>query len=201
MAQAIYVRTSTMDQSGEAQLHALRRAAEARGWTQVQEFIDVGFSGMKASRPGIDRLKKAVRSGEVRAVLVAGLDRLGRSLKDLLMLLEDLSASGCLVISLREGLDFTTPTGKLMLHVVAALAEFERSLIVGRVKAGIDRVRATGRTRTGRPMGRPRREVDAAAVERLRAQGKSWREISQALRVPRRTLVRTFEAEHKPIAV
>jgi putative DNA-invertase from lambdoid prophage Rac len=187
---ALYVRTSTSDQDGQAQLHALRRAADARGWTDRREFIDIGHSGAKASRPALDELKRAAKAGEVRAVMVAGLDRLGRSLRDLLVLLDELSAAGCAVISLRESIDLTTPTGRLLVHVIAALAEFERELIRERVRSGIARVKATGKTRSGRPVGRPRRVVDAAAVEKLRRAGRSWRSIAQALKVPRRTLER-----------
>ena len=124
--------------------------------------------------------------------MVFALDRLGRSLRDLLLLLDDLNAAGCAVVSLRESIDLTTPTGRLMLHVLGALAEFERAIITERVKSGIARVQATGRTRSGKPIGRPRRAVDATAVQQLLAAGKSWREIAQALRIPRRTLVRTF---------
>ena len=79
---AIYVRTSTTDQDGAAQLHALRRAAEARGWSRYREFIDLGHSGAKASRPALDALRAAVRTGDVREVMVFALDRLGRSLRD-----------------------------------------------------------------------------------------------------------------------
>jgi DNA invertase Pin-like site-specific DNA recombinase len=104
------------------------------------------------------------------------------------------------VVSLRESIDLTTPTGRLLVHMIAALAEFERAIITERVKSGIARVKATGRTRSGRALGRPKREVDHDQVEQLRAQGKSWRQIAETLRVPRRTLVRTFEAEHKPHA-
>lgn len=107
MKPAIYVRTSTSDQDGEAQLHALRRAAEARGWVKIPEFVDVGFSGTKASRPALDKLKKCARSGDVDVVLTFALDRLGRSLRDLLLLLDDLAAAGCMVVSLREAVDLT----------------------------------------------------------------------------------------------
>lgn len=89
---ALYIRTSTADQDGAAQLHALRCAAEARGWNQTVEFIDIGHSGAKASRPALDALKQVARKGEVRHVMVFALDRLGRSLRDLLLLLDELSA-------------------------------------------------------------------------------------------------------------
>ena len=186
---ALYVRTSTTDQDGAAQLHALKRAAEARGWVGVREFIDLGHSGAKASRPALDALKKAARAGEVSEVMVVGLDRLGRSLRDLLVLLDDLAAAGCAVVSLREGVDLSTPAGRLQVQILGALAEFERELIRERVKAGIDRARASG-TRSGKPIGRPRRQFDIERARAMRAEGRSWRSIAQALKVPRRAVER-----------
>ena len=193
MTTALYVRTSTTDQDGQAQLHALRRAAEARGWSQTQEFIDLGHSGAKAHRPALDGLRSTARAGTVRQVLVFGLDRLGRSLRDLLVLLDELAAAGCVVVSLREAIDLGTPTGRLLVHLIAALAEFERELIRDRVRAGLARVKATGRTRSGKAIGRPRRTVDLEAVEELRHAGRSWREIAVALKVPTRTLHRAWQ--------
>jgi DNA invertase Pin-like site-specific DNA recombinase len=192
---AIYVRTSTTDQDGQAQLHALRRAAESRGWTAYRDFVDIGHSGAKASRPALDELRGAVRRGEVQEVMVFALDRLGRSLRDLLLLLDDLAAAGCSVISLRESIDLSTPTGRLLVHLIASLAEFEREIIRERVKSGIARVKATGKTRSGKAVGRPRRDFDRAVVQRLRAEGQSWRQVAVAVRVPRRTLERAFRGE------
>jgi len=91
--------------------------------------------------------------------MVVGLNRLGRSLRDLLVLLDELNAAGCALISLREAIDLTTPTGRLLAHLIAALAKFERELIRDRGRAGIARVKATGKTRSGGPVGRPRRPV------------------------------------------
>lgn len=190
---ALYIRTSTTNQEGQAQLHALRRAADARGWGNVKEFIDLGHSGAKAHRPALDQLRGAARRGEVRQVLVFALDRLGRNSRDLLLLLDDLAACGCSVISLRESIDLSTPTGRLLVHLIASLAEFERELIRDRMRAGLARVKATGRTRSGRAIGRPRREVDLHAVHRLRAEGRNWREIAVALKVPTRTLHRAWQ--------
>lgn len=187
---ALYIRTSTADQDGAAQTHALHRAAEARGWTGTREFVDLGHSGAKANRPALDELKRAAKTGEISEVMVFGLDRLGRSLRDLLVLLDELAAAGCAVISLRESIDLTTPTGRLLVHLIASLAEFERELIRDRVRSGLARVKATGKTRSGKAVGRPRRHVDVDAVRRLRAEGRTWRQVAQALKVPRRTLER-----------
>lgn len=192
MTRAIYVRTSVSDADGAAQLHQLRQAAQLRGWTDVKEFIDLGQSGGKASRPALDALRAAVKRGEVTEVMSTELSRLARDLRNLLLLLDELAAGGCAVVVLREGIDLTTPTGKLMTAIFGALAEFERSLIRQRISAGINKVKATGKSRSGRPLGRPRREVDLARLTELRAQGRSWRECAVAMKVPRRTLERAF---------
>jgi DNA invertase Pin-like site-specific DNA recombinase len=167
---------------------AAHRAADSRGWVSPRDFIDLGHSGANASRTALDELRRAGRAGEVRAVMVAGLDRLGRSLRDLLHLLDELTAAGCAVISLRESIDLTTPSGRLLVQLIGAMAEFERQLITERVRAGIARVKATGKTRSGKPIGRPRRAVDLDWVRELRVEGRSWRAIAVALKVPSRTI-------------
>jgi DNA invertase Pin-like site-specific DNA recombinase len=120
--------------------------------------------------------------------MIVGLDRLGRSLRDLLVLLDGLTAAGCAVISLPESIDLTTPSGRLLVQLIAAIAEFERELIRERVRAGIARVQATGRIRSGKPIGRPRRTLDLTKVRKLRREGRSWREIAVALKCPSRTI-------------
>jgi DNA invertase Pin-like site-specific DNA recombinase len=196
---AIYVRTSVADADGAAQLHQLRVAAKARGWSDVKEYIDLGQSGGKSSRPALDELRAAVRRGEVTEVMATALDRLSRSLRDLLFLLDEWAATNpskttpCSVIVLREGIDFTTPTGRLMASICGALAEFEKAIIRQRIKTGIEKCRATS-TRSGRPLGRPRREVDLARLMELREKGLSWRECAVSMKVPRRTLERAFAA-------
>ncbi len=146
---AIYARVSTLDQEPENQLAELRRYVEARGWT-AQEFVDHGVSGTTDRRPALDRLVADARRRKVDTVVVWRLDRLGRSLKHLVTLLDELNAVGVSFVSLGEGIDCTTPAGRLQLHILAALAEFERSRIAERVRAGLARVRANG-TRLGRP--------------------------------------------------
>jgi DNA invertase Pin-like site-specific DNA recombinase len=105
--------------------------------------------------------------------MVFALDRLGRSLRDLLLLLDDLAAAGCSVISLRESIDLSTPTGRLLVHLIAYLAEFEREIIRERVKSGIARVKATGRTRSGKAVGRPRRDFDRASCSDSGPRGRA----------------------------
>ncbi|MDP2270505.1 MAG: recombinase family protein [Archangium sp.] len=195
---AIYIRTSVADADGAAQLHQLRQVAKARGWRGVREFVDLGQSGSRASRPALDELRAACKRGAVSEVMTVALDRLGRNLRELLLLLDELAAGGCAVISLREGIDLSTPTGKLMTAIFGALAEFERGLIRQRIQAGIEKVRATGRSRSGRPLGRPRRVVDVERAAQLRASGRSWRAIAVAMKIPRRTVARALAQNPPP---
>src|SRR5689334_15800073 len=122
MRAAIYARVSTSDQEPENQLQELRRYAEARGWTAV-EYIDRGVSGAKDRRPSLDRLVGDARRRRFDVLVVWRLDRLGRNLKHLVTLLEDVQALGVAFVSLGEGIDCTTAAGRLQLHVLAALAE------------------------------------------------------------------------------
>ena len=177
---AIYIRTSTKDQDGRAQAEALERAAKARGWNGWTVYQDIGHSGAKASRPELDRLKSDVTRGHVTVVLVYGLDRLGRGLIDLLNLLQDLSAGGCAVVSLREGVDLSTPTGRLQVQLLGALAEFERELIRERVRSGMRAAQERG-TRSGRAIGRPKAGVSPEQAGYLRRQGLSWAAIAKKL--------------------
>jgi DNA invertase Pin-like site-specific DNA recombinase len=192
--QAIYVRTSIEEKNdGQAQLHTLRKAAEARGWTDVREFLDIGQSGAKASRPALDELRRAALKGEIRELMVTEMSRLGRDLVHLILLVDQLHAAGCSVVLLREGIDLTTPAGRMVGQFFGALAEFERSMIRERIKSGMAKVKATGRTRSGKPVGRPKRDVDGTAVERMRQAGQSWRDIARALKVPVRTARRAWQ--------
>src|ERR671913_510047 len=134
MRAAIYARVSTVDQEPENQLQELRRYVEARGWTAV-EFVDRGVSGSKDRRPGLDQLLADARRRKFDVVVCWRLDRLGRNLRHLVTLLEDVQALGIAFVSLAEGIDATTPAGNLQMHILAAIAEFERARIAERVKA------------------------------------------------------------------
>ena len=146
MRVAIYARVSTLDQQPENQLLELRRYAEARGWRVVTEHVDHGISGAKERRPALDALKADAKRRRIDAVLCWRLDRLGRNLRHLILLLDELQALGVAFVSLAEGIDATTPAGKLQLHILGAIAEFEREPIRERVRAGLARARAQGRT-------------------------------------------------------
>src|SRR5207302_3343335 len=145
MRAAIYARVSTFDQEPENQLQELRRYVRARGWSAA-EYVDRGVSGAKDRRPALDQLLADARRRRIDVLVCWRLDRLGRNLKHLITLLDDLQVLGVAFVSLAEGIDATTPAGKLQLHILAAIAEFERERIRERVLAGLPRAKAHGRT-------------------------------------------------------
>jgi DNA invertase Pin-like site-specific DNA recombinase len=145
---AIYARVSTVDQTAENQLLELRRYVAARGWSAV-EYVDHGVSGAKDRRPALDQLVADVRRHQVQAVICWRLDRLGRSLRHLVLLLDDWHSRGIAFVTLGEGIDTSTPAGRLVAGVLGSIAEFERARIQERIRAGLARVRAEGR-RLGR---------------------------------------------------
>src|SRR6476660_7248382 len=149
---ALYARVSTLhgQQDPEMQLSELREYATRRGLSIHEEYVDEGVSGSKESRPALNRLMADAQRCRFDAVLVWKIDRFGRSLKHLVNSLADLSAYGISFISLRDNLDLSTPSGRLMFQIIGAMAEFERALIQERVKAGMRNARAKGR-RIGRP--------------------------------------------------
>ncbi len=183
---AIYARVSTLDQEPENQLQELRQYVEARGWTAV-EYVDKGVSGAKDKRPALDRLVCDARRRRFDVLVCWRLDRLGRNLRHLVTLLDELQAMGVAFVSLGEGIDCTTPAGRLQLHVLAALAEFERARIAERVKAGLVRAK-----RNGRKLGRPRLRIAKADV--ARTAHLSVRDGAKVLGVSRSALDRARRA-------
>lgn len=179
---AIYGRVSTFDQEPENQLQELRRYVEARGWS-AREYVDRGVSGAKDRRPALDQLVADAKRRRFDVLVVWRLDRLGRNLKHLVTLLDDLQALGIPFVSLAEGIDCTTPAGKLQLHILAAIAEFERARIQERVKAGLRRAKAQGRR-----LGRPERQL--SDLDLAKVAGLPVREAARQLGVPRTTLQR-----------
>jgi DNA invertase Pin-like site-specific DNA recombinase len=150
MRAAIYARVSTLDQEPENQLAELRRYVDARNWTSA-EYVDRGFSGAKDRRPALDQLLADAKRRRFDVLVCWKLDRLGRNLKHLIMLLDELAALGIAFVSLGEGIDATTPAGKLQLHILAAIAEFERARLRERTIAGLQRAKAQGKRLGGRP--------------------------------------------------
>ena len=174
---AIYARVSTSDQNVDMQLAELREHAARRGWTITAEYVDSGISGTKASRPQLDRLMADARRRKFNLCLVWRFDRFARSTQHLLAALEEFRGLGVDFVSHNEAIDTTTPLGKMVFTVVAAVAELERSIIVERVRAGIAKARASGK-RLGRPRGT---KVDAVAVGKLLADGLSIRKVAKRL--------------------
>jgi DNA invertase Pin-like site-specific DNA recombinase len=161
---ALYVRVSTDRQTVENQIAALTKVAEARGWQIVETFSDAGISGAKGrnDRPGLDEMLKQAQRGKFDVVMAWAIDRIGRSLVDLLNTIEALKACGIDLYLDQQAIDTTTPSGKLMLQMTGAFAEFERAMIQARIHAGLRRAVANGRK-----LGRPLNDTDAVGRARL----------------------------------
>jgi DNA invertase Pin-like site-specific DNA recombinase len=185
---AIYARVSTQDQTPDNQLLPLRAFASARGWT-VTEFTDHGVSGVKESRPALDTMLKAARSRKLDVIVVTKLDRLARSVHHLLSVGKELDALGVNLLVLDQAIDSTTPSGRLLFHVLASVAEFERDLIRERVVAGMRRARAAGKH-----LGRhPSHAFDTAEAAALLAIGHSLRAVGRRLGVHPFTVKRAVQ--------
>jgi DNA invertase Pin-like site-specific DNA recombinase len=182
---ALYARVSTTDQHPEVQLDALRAYSKARGFEIAQEYVDRGVSGAKSRRPALDRLQADARRRRFDVVACVKLDRLARSVRHLTGMAAEFEALGVDLVVLGQGIDTTTPAGKLMFHVLGAIAEFEGDLIRDRTRAGIAAAR-----RRGKRLGRPRaiRGPDTFRMERLLAEGKSLRAVARALGVAASTV-------------
>ena len=154
---ALYLRVSTDVQTVENQRRELVAVAERHDWAITNVFEDNGISGAKGrkKRPGLDALLKGVARKEFDIVAAWSVDRLGRSLQDLIGILSELHAKDVDLYLHQQGIDTTTPAGKALFQMMGVFAEFERAMIVDRVKAGLARAKRTG-TKTGRAIGRPR---------------------------------------------
>jgi DNA invertase Pin-like site-specific DNA recombinase len=174
----IYLRVSQDSQTTENQFRILREVAERSGWTIVQVFEDAGISGAKGrdQRPGYDALMRAVHRREVDMVAAFAVDRLGRSLPDLVAFLSDIQARGCDLYLHQQNVDTSTPSGRMLFQMLAVFAEFERAIITSRINAGLDRARAKG-VRLGRPSIAP---IDLDPVRKRLHQGQSIRVIAKA---------------------
>lgn len=191
---ALYVRVSTSEQNTRNQRRELKAVAERHGWDVVEIFEDEGISGAKGrdQRPGLDALLKAVARREINLVAAWSVDRLGRSLTDLLTVLSELHAKGMDLYLHQQGLDTSTPAGRAMFQMLGVFAEFERAMIQERVKAGIARARDEG-VKLGRPKIEERDSKKAAAVRAALAADKGIRQIARELGVGVGTVIRIRE--------
>lgn len=203
---AIYARVSTTDQNCSIQLTELRQYATSRGWTvsPEAEYVDAGVSGKKASRPALDLLMKSALGRKVDIILVYKLDRWGRSVVHLADSIAQLRTAGVRLIATSQGIDTDkdNPTSSLMLHILAAVAQFEREMILERTAMGWAKYKTdfeagkavTSRSGRNLPIGRPKSVFDRHGVCELRAAGKSWAEIAAATGVSKSAARRAVES-------
>ncbi len=193
---AIYARVSTKNhaQDPETQLIALREYAQARKFEVFGEYVDVGISGSKDSRPALNQLMEDSRRRRFDAVLVARFDRFARSTRHLVLALEEFNALGVDFISLNESIDTSTPMGKMVFTVIAAVAELERSIIRERVIMGLQRAVAQGKR-----IGRPAARLDYDELQALREKGLSYRAIAKQCGVSHPTIMALLNGK-KPLS-
>jgi DNA invertase Pin-like site-specific DNA recombinase len=185
----LYLRVSTQDQTTANQERELRDVAERDGWQIVDLYKDHGISGAKSrdKRPAFDKLHKAAAQRKFDVVMAWSVDRLGRSLQDLIGFLSQIHASGVDLFLHQQGLDTTTPAGKALFQMMGVFAEFERSMIQERVRAGLKRAKAEGK-RLGRP--RIAKELETRILDALNAPGGSVRKVAERFSVNPSTVQR-----------
>jgi DNA invertase Pin-like site-specific DNA recombinase len=186
---ALYLRVSTVDQHPETQLLDLRQMAAQRGFEIVHEYTD-RISGTKATRPGLDDLMRDARRGRFDVVLVWASDRIARSVKHFLEVLDELNRLNIEFVSFREQIDTGGPLGRAIVVIIGAIAELERNLIIERVRAGMRRARLEGRHIGRRPL-----DLDREAILRDRQRGHSLGQIAKAHGISRATVHRVLR-EH-----
>ncbi len=192
---ALYMRVSTVDQHPETQLHDLRGLAAQRGFQIVQEYTDK-ISGVKARRPGLDQLLADIRRGKFDVVMVWAFDRLARSIRHFLEVLDELNHLNMEFISFRENVDTSGPLGRAITVIIGCVAELERNLIIERVRAGMRRAKLEGRR-----IGREPLDVDRLAVVRDRARGLSLTELAKLYQVSRSSICRVLrDAQSEPVS-
>ena len=182
---AIYARVSTPDQHVETQLYDLRKLAEQRGFTVSREYCDRGISGSKARRPGLDAMMADARRGEFTVLLVAAFDRVARSTKNFLEIVDELHDLEIEFISAREAIDTTGPMGRMFITLIGSIAELEKSILVERIKAGMRRAKQDGQR-----LGRAPLDIDHSALIRDRLAGMSLTDVAKKYRVSRASVVR-----------
>lgn len=191
---AIYVRVSRADQDLRMQRDETVDLVTRRGWRSHAEFSDHGISGSHDRRPGFRAMMEAARKRRFDILVVYRADRLFRSLRELIITLDELAALGVGFVSVNEPFDTTTPSGRLLVQLVGAFGEFERSVLIERTKSGLDAAR-----RRGVKLGRRKVDVDLAKAKQLRAQGLSYRDVARAMGVKLATLHRALQARRREV--
>jgi DNA invertase Pin-like site-specific DNA recombinase len=187
-AAAIYVRVSTPDQHVESQLYDLRELAAQRGFEVAHEYEDRGVCGKKARRPGLDALMADARRKRFSVVLVAAFDRIARSTRNFLQVIDELDSMGIEFISRRENVDTSGPMGRLFVTIISAIAELERSLVVDRVKSGMRRAKLEGRQ-----IGRSRLDVNREQIIIDRRSGLSLTQVAKRHNISRASVCRLMK--------
>jgi DNA invertase Pin-like site-specific DNA recombinase len=185
---AFYVRVSTVDQHPETQLRELREYAKNRGLTIAGEYVDHGFGGAKARRPALDRMLEDARRCRFDTLIVWSCDRLARSTKHFLQVLDELDSCGVQFVSLREAFDTSGALGRAFLGIVAVLGEMERALLIERVRSGMARARAEGRQ-----IGRARLDVNREQVIQDRRSGMSLTQVAKRHNISRASVCRLMK--------
>jgi DNA invertase Pin-like site-specific DNA recombinase len=185
---ALYLRVSTVDQHPETQLHDLEQMAGQRGYQIVKQYTD-RISGAKSRRPGLDELMRDARRGRFDVVLVWASDRIARSVKHFLDVLDELNRLNVEFVSFREQIDTGGPLGRAIVVIIGAIAELERNLIIERVRAGMRRARLEGRH-----IGRQPLNIDRNALLRDRAAGHSLGQLARNHNISRTTAARLLKA-------
>jgi DNA invertase Pin-like site-specific DNA recombinase len=184
----LYMRVSTLDQNPETQRLDLLKLAAQRGLEIVGEYVDHGFSGARVKRPGLDQLLFDAKRGQFDVVLVWACDRLARSTRHFLEVLDELNRLNVEFFSFRENLDTGGALGRAVVVIISAIAELERNLIIERVRAGMRRAKLEGRR-----LGRPPLNVDTNAIQRDRARGRSLSQLAKTYRISRTSVSRVLQ--------
>lgn len=189
---AIYARVSTKQQSVDSQLHQLKAVAASDGYTDIKIFLDEGISGSKGrdKRPGLDNLLKAATRRQIDKVYVFSIDRIGRSVTDLISTLEEIQAANVGIYFHKQAIDTSTPSGKLLFNLVAVFSSYEREIIRERVLAGLEKAKANG-VKLGR---KPLAPIIAKQIKERRDRGDSVRKVARALRISIATVSRYAKA-------
>ena len=186
---ALYLRVSTVDQHPETQLHDLRQMTTQRGYQIIQEYTD-RISGVKARRPGLGDMMRDARRGKFDVILVWACDRIARSTRHLLEILDEFNRLNVEFVSFRESIDTSGPLGRAIVVIIGAIAELERNLIVERVRAGMRRAKLEGRH-----IGRNPIAVDREAILCDRRRGESLRQIARGHRISTATVRRVLTSQ------